>query len=138
MSELSHVGMTNCWICNEGAEILLDRRMQKTLKMNMGSLPNIICSKCESQATENDAIWLISIRDDETPPENEPKLWNPYRTGGCALIKKDAARRSFASIVTEEVVDATMKQVDDNIYFYIPDKIWDILGLPRGEDPTDV
>jgi hypothetical protein len=136
MDELSHVGMTNCWVCGEGAEILLDTRLRKSLKQNMGSRPDIICSDCISKAEDNDAIWLMSIRDDETPPPSDDEIWNPYRTGGLILIKKEAIKRMFTAAGVNESI---LESIDKNIYFYINDSHWKMFGLLniKKEKPTD-
>jgi hypothetical protein len=147
MPEKSHVGMLNCWICGQGAEIILDRRLSKSLDMDMGSLPDIICSECKTMSEENNAIWLISLMNGEVPPENKEKTWNPYRTGGCVLTSKEAVIKSLRSILVEEAIEPTVALIEKNYYFYLPDQIWDLIGLPeRGqainnlpkkEDPTD-
>ena len=144
MSEKSHVGMLNCWVCGQGAEILLDTRLRNTLDQNMGSRPDIICSECKSMSEDNDAIWMISVEDGQEPPTDRDEIWNPYRTGCCVLVKKEAVRRSFRSILDEKAVENTIKLVDENIYFYLPDTIWKGLGLPEKDekinnlkDPSD-
>lgn len=137
MDELSHVGMTNCWICGEGAEIMIDMKLRQILNKNMGSTPNTVCSDCESKSKDNDAIWLISIKDDEKPPESNDEIWNPYRTGGLVLIKKEAIRRMFAA---DEFDKSILESVNRNVYFYLSDEQWKIFGLPTpGTEigPTD-
>jgi hypothetical protein len=129
MEEKSHVGMLNCWICGEGAEIVLDRRLQKTFPQNMGSRPDICCSSCTSQAKDNDGIWLISVRDGESPEEGQ--IFNPYRTGAMCLIKKEALRRIFSQALTEDIQEKMIDMVDRNIYFFLEDMAWDAFGLPR-------
>jgi hypothetical protein len=129
MEEKSHVGMLNCWICGESAQILLDTRLRNTLSRNMGSRPDICCSSCESQAKDNDAIWLISVSDGEEPVDGE--IFNPYRTGAMALVKKEAIREVFRQALSEDTVDQMIKMVDRNIYFFLEDMAWDAFGLPR-------
>ena len=130
--EKSHVGMLNCWICGEGAEILLDRRLRKTLDMNMGSRPDIICSDCKSQAKNNKGIWLISVRDGEEM-RYEDDIFNPYRTGGLVLIKKEALIRIFNEALDNDIKDKMIGMVEKHTYFYLEDTPWDAFGLPRGE-----
>lgn len=129
MEELSHVGMLNCWICGEGAEILLDTRLRNTMKRNMGSRPDIFCTNCESQAKDNNGIWLISVKNGEQPQPNE--LFNPHRTGNIVLIKKDALKRMFKASLNKDLLNNIIPIIDKNIYFYLEDKTWDIYGLPR-------
>lgn len=127
MLDKSYVGMLNCWLCGEGAEILLDTSLRNTLSMNMGSSPNIICSKCESMAEDGKAIWLISIRNGEAPVEGEN--FNPYRTGAMVLITKEAIKRIFRETLTNP--EHAINLVEKNIYFYLQDEMWDAFGLPR-------
>jgi hypothetical protein len=129
MTELSHVGMMNCWICQEGAEILLDTRLRKSLKQNMGSRPDVICNECEAQAKDNDAIWLMAIKDGEQPDSDG--FFNPYRTGPMVLIKKEALRRIFKESLNKETSANAITNVNKNIYFYMEDKVWDGYDLPR-------
>lgn len=132
--EKSYVGMTNCWICGGGADILIDRRVRNTLSRNMGSRPDIICSDCETKAKENEGIWVISIRDGEEPPTSDlNKDFNPYRTGGLVLIRKTALIRLFRMALNPDVRDKMINMIDKNIYFYLEDKVWDGFGIPRGE-----
>jgi hypothetical protein len=130
----SHVGMINCWICGEGSTILLDRKLRSTLEHNMGSLPTEICSQCKTLAEDNDGIWLISIRDGEEPPIETMKseIWNPYRTGGLILFKKEALKRFFSESL--EKPQQYLDMVDKHLYFYLNDSVWDHVGLPRGEE----
>lgn len=129
--EKSHVGMLNCWICGEGAEILLDLRLKNTLSHNMGSSPATLCNECKNQVEKNEAIWLISVRDGESPIEG--KIFNPYRTGSICLVKKEALERIFRNILNEDVVENMISMVKTGYYFFLEDKIWDGLGIPRGE-----
>ena len=131
MSEKSYVGMLNCWICSGGAEILLDTRLRPTLEKNIGSRPNIICSECESKAEDNDGIWLISIREGELPPTHSDEAWNPYRSGGLVLLKKSALKRMFTVALNKDALKEHLQMVDNNIYFYLHDKVWTTFGLPE-------
>jgi hypothetical protein len=122
-------------VCGEGAEILLDVRLRNTLehKMDkMGSRPDIVCSDCRSKAKENDAIWLISVRDDEKQTEGE--IFNPYRTGSMVLLKKEALNRLVKTSITDEKTRTNLiEMIAKHVYFYLEDRIWDAYGLPRGE-----
>jgi hypothetical protein len=133
MSEKSHVGMLNCWICDECAEIVLNRRLTATLDKNLGSSPNIICSKCKSMAKDNDGIWLISIKNGVEPSsEDTNQTWNPYRTGQLILIKKEALKEIIKSKGKKK--DKTLKLIDNSVYFYLNDDVWDLIGLPRDKN----
>jgi len=132
MEELSHVGMMNCWICGEGAEIILDMKLRKSLPQNIGSRPDIVCNECKNQCEENEGIWLISVKDGEEPPDNE--IFNPYRTGSMILIKKSALRDLFKQSLDEPLQDQMIRMVNKGYYFFLEDSVWDLYGLPRGSE----
>jgi len=132
MDSLSHVGMLNCWICGKGSTIMLKRDFRPTLPMNMGALPSEVCSECKSMAEDNDGIWLISIKDGEEPSLSElngEEVWNPYRTGGLILLKKQALKDAFQASIDDPKKHIDM--VDRNVYFYLNDSVWDHFGLPE-------
>jgi hypothetical protein len=141
MSEKSYVGMMNCWVCGEGAEILLNKTLRPTLERNMGSTPNTFCSKCQSLSKDNDGIWVISVKDDEEPTEGE--IFNPFRTGGLVLIKKSALKELFQNTLDANTAQNFIDMVDRNIYFFLADQVYDLYQIPRNqdinnlEDPTD-
>jgi len=49
---------------------------------------------------------------------------NPYRTGGWAVITEEA----FAGVFNGPVVD----QIVEMRWSFVPDEVWDAVGLPRG------
>ena len=65
-----------------------------------------------------DGIILISVRDGESGP-------NPYRTGGWCVLKEAAVRKL---IQPASLVNAIVKQR----VAFVPDQVWELLGLPRG------
>jgi hypothetical protein len=133
MSEKSYVGMLNCWICGEAAEILLDMTLRPTLNHNMGSTPNIFCSKCKSLSEDNDGIWVISVKDDEEPP-TDGEIFNPYRTGGMVLLKKSALKEMFKKTLDENTAQKFINMVDKNIYFFLADSVYDLYQIPRNQE----
>ncbi len=130
MDDLSHVGMLNCWICGEATTILITKDLRATLPRKMGSLPTEVCNDCKTLANNHQGIWLISIRNDEKPGTNDMLSWNPFRTGGLALIKKDALRRILKSDGDETRKKNMLAMLDQHYYFYLNDSTWDHLGLP--------
>ncbi len=131
MEDKSTVGMMTCWICGEGAQIIVKTDLKPTLPRNCGSLPNIYCSDCEGKAKEKDGVWLISVRDGDVPKDEE--LYNPHRTGDVVLIKKSAFREKILPLISEDTVRNQMAEmVESSIYFYLEDSAWDAFQLPRG------
>ena len=78
---------------------------------------NGICQECEGHMKKG--IILISVKNGETGA-------NPYRTGGWCVIKEEALRRIVNN--KELADDICKKRVT-----FIPDEVWDKIGLPRGE-----
>jgi hypothetical protein len=64
-------------------------------------------------------VILISV--DEKKSEDQK---NPYRTGGWCVVKEEAIRRAVTS--PELLEDVMKKRVA-----FLPDDVWDMLGLPR-------
>ena len=132
MEEKSTVGMMNCWICGEGAQIIVKTDLRPTLPQNCGSLPNVICSKCENLAKDSDALWLIAVKDGEV--EKEGEIFDPYRTGTMCLVTKQAIKDKIITAMMEGEPKEQMKRiVETSLYLYLDDSTWDAFGLPRQE-----
>ena len=114
IGELSHVGMNTCYFCNEPSEVLLYRRLKKTLPRNIGVMNMRPCTKCEDLMKQG--ILLISIKNDTQGP-------NPYRTGGWVIIKQEAVERMFNGDF--------LKFALEHRFMFINDEVWDAMGLPR-------
>lgn len=108
MLEKSHVGMATCFLCGEPKHILLDRRLRNTLPRE-ACYDKEPCDKCKEWMKQG--TILISIRDGEEGKDN------PYRTGGWVVIKAEKAKEMFK---------------DAPKVAFVGDKIWDMMGLPRG------
>ena len=120
--------MDTCFYCGKAKDILLvGARVQKfkeagladsTGKMNMqiGVTDMEPCNKCTEYMKQG--IILISCRDDSD-------IKNPYRTGGWIVIKKEAVKR----MIDPELFE----QIREKRFAFIPDTVWDMLGLPRGK-----
>jgi len=86
----SFIAMTCCFVCGEGKEILLHRRLRDISELNNRAISKEPCDKCKEYMTQG--IIIISVRD------NEPDRDNPYRTGGWWVIKEDAMKRILPNI----------------------------------------
>ncbi len=79
------------------------------------------CMECAGYMAQG--IILISVR--PGPPER-----NPYRTGGWVVVREDAVRRM---IPTPDL----LANVLDCRWAFVPDDVWNMVGLPRGEDKRE-
>lgn len=123
MKDKSWVGMSVCFLCGEVKELLLDARMKETLpqKACFNKEP---CTQCQKWMKEG--IILISVNEKLSGKD----LDNPYRTGGWCVIKEEALRRM---INEGPLLDGILKQR----VAFLPDEVWDKLGLPRKEQEND-
>jgi hypothetical protein len=78
------------------------------------------CDECG--ALMGRGIILVSVRDGEQGN-------NPYRTGGWVVAKDDLVERM---VTTKELADRILK----SRFAFIPDEVWDVVGLPRGPIET--
>ena len=106
-----------CFVCGEDKnEILLvglmrgDREAPKSAAWNTEP-----CDQClEHMKT---GVILISVRDGEEES-------NPYRTGGWAVVRDEAITRMVSAVQCDQILEKRMA--------FVPDEVWDALGLPRG------
>lgn len=121
--EKSYVGMTNCYFCGGGAEILIDRRMRNTLSRNMGVRSMEPCNECKGYMKQG--VILMSISDDTTEEQMKGPMPNPYRTGGWVVIRDEAISKIF----DEKFAAFALKYR----FCFITDEAWDRMGIPRGK-----
>lgn len=99
MSDLSHVGMTQCYFCNKDSAILLDTRMRNTLPQRVGVMDMQPCHECAELMKKGVMIIVCtdeSIREMEDEiAANRGKRYmpNPYRTGHMAVVKDEVISR---------------------------------------------
>jgi hypothetical protein len=74
------------------------------------------CAECKKWMEQG--IILISVRDGE---EGD----NPYRTGRWVVVKDEAIKRFNPPEFVEEVLKKRIA--------FVPDQVWTMLGLPKGE-----
>ena len=127
IGDLSHVGMNTCYFCNEPSEVLIDRRLKKTLPRNIGVMDMRPCTKCEDFMKQG--ILLMSIKNDTTDEQMQRPIPNPYRTGGWVIIKQEAIERMFSGHFLEFALK--------HRFMFINDEAWDTMELPRNEIHTD-
>ena len=145
----SHVGMFNCFYCNQEMGILLDSRLKDSLPMNCGIIGYEPCNECKEWMEQG--ILLISVKDGEPDkiekghkraladyeqekafksatwkrkhPFESRWMPNPYRTGGWCIITEEAFTNVFNGPVVKQVLECR--------WTFIEDKVWDATGLPR-------
>jgi len=77
------------------------------------------CAGCKGLMEKG--IILISVKTGESGD-------NPYRTGGWCALKEEAVIRMVSDTkLLEHILKARV--------VFLPDEVWDLLGLPRGEVP---
>jgi len=86
-------------------------------------LDYVPCDECAGYMEQG--VILISVDEEKSKGD----LKNPYRTGGWVVVKEDAIRRMVTpSELAESIV---LRRVA-----FLPDEVWDKLGLPRGESKS--
>jgi len=119
--------MDTCFYCGEAKDILLvgshtQRFQEESLADSTGKMNTQIgvtnmepCNKCAKYMKQG--IILISTKNEISD--------EPYRTGGWIVIKEEALKR----MVNIELFE----QIRKKRFAFVPDAVWDKLGLPRGE-----
>lgn len=113
--EKSHVGMANCFLCNEPKHILLDRRLRKSLP-HSAVYDKEPCDKCKGYMKKG--IIIISVKDGESGD-------NPYRTGGWWVVKEDMVKRLISQ---KSLLDDVLKKR----VLFMEDKMAKFVGLKKG------
>lgn len=107
-----------CFICGKDmGVVLLGAAYKGRAPVHIGVLDDRPCPECKGWMAKG--IILISVRDGEEA--RDPK--NPYRTGGWVVVKEEAARRMFTGAVLDFVLKKRVA--------FVPDSVWDAIGLPR-------
>jgi hypothetical protein len=111
-----------CFFCNESKnEVILAGRLKDDAEAPRAAVwDRNPCDKCAGYMKQG--VILISVKVGESGD-------NPYRTGGWVVLKDEAVTRI---ITTADVRDDILKK---RIAF-VPDNVWDAVGLPRGEVKT--
>jgi len=93
-----------------------DGEVEAPLKVVSSKVP---CDECKDLMTNG--IILISV-DEKLSTDKQ----NPYRTGGWVVVKE---------LYIKRIITTTNKEILENILntriAFIPDEVWDALGLPR-------
>jgi hypothetical protein len=115
--------LMQCFVCGEDVGVALlgklpgDEQAPHRICFGPNDEP---CDKCKDHMKMG--IILISVRDGE---EGD----NPYRTGGWCVVREEAIKRWLEEGDNEELLTDILKRR----MAFLPDEVWDMIGLPRGE-----
>jgi hypothetical protein len=79
------------------------------------------CDECKKLMEQG--IILISVKDSDVGSDN------PYRTGGWVVVKDEAIKRALKGDAGKGILASRIA--------FVPDLIWDAMGLPRGEHEAE-
>ena len=88
------------------------------------------CNECKKHMEMG--VILISIRNGEESEEGNAGNFNPYRTGGWCVVRDEAITRWLGGDNDELLAGILKKRMA-----FLPDEVWDMIGLPRGESDVD-
>jgi len=109
--------VVKCYFCGGGHSVVLFGRLKGDVEAPREvCVDRVPCDECE--ALMRQGVLLISVRDGEQGED-------PYRTGGWCVVKDDAL-----CFVSDDEVRASILR---KRAAFIPDQVWDLVGLPRGE-----
>jgi len=127
---------TKCFYCGGDKDITMFGRLHSSTKrafqeagldVSDGKAPNGVildkepCDKCLEHMGQG--VILISCR----APTSEKEQQNPYRTGGWVVVKDELIQKA---VHPEELCNSILKKR----VAFMPDEVWDALGLPRKEN----
>lgn len=116
------VAMIKCYFCGKDKGLVMNTRLtqkhaEEIKKMHGHAIDYEPCDECKKLMKEG--IMFISVKDGESGN-------NPYRTGKMCVIKDEAVKKFTSPEMFEQVKKTRMA--------FIEDSIWDMLGLPKGEN----
>ena len=116
--EKNYAAIYNCYFCNGPAGVAIDRRLKKSLPLNIGVIDKKPCATCAGYMKKG--VILISVKDGESGE-------NPYRTGGWVGVTTDFIERVTSPPAAHEILKRRSA--------FIEDSIWKMLGLPEFKKP---
>ena len=114
--------LLQCFVCMKDVGVALMGRLPGDAEAPRRICPDQApCDECKKLMEQG--IILISVDEKKTEDRN-----NPWRTGGWVVMKEEAFARIFGGDGTD-FVDSVLK----SRVCFVPDEIWDAVGLPRGD-----
>lgn len=103
--EKSIVAMLCCFICGDGAELLLSRNLRDMSEYDDKTAPNVFCSRCK-KALEDGGIGVIEIDPEKSKAKfgENVRPENAFRTGGVAIIRKEALEEALNTTITTKII----------------------------------
>ena len=139
MNDLSYVGMTQCFLCGEDKDIVIDRRLRESLPRHVGVTDLEPCGKCKDFMKMG--VIVVAYDEEKTDfldtiklpnPENkhvpiDTKMPNFHRTGGWWVVRDDAIERMIPAlgVDAEPILTQALKQR----VLFLPDKVCEFLGF---------
>lgn len=115
--------LLQCFVCMKDVGLALMGRLPGDAEAPRRICPDREpCEECKEFMKQG--IILISV-DEERTEDRE----NPWRTGGWVVVKEEAFVRIFGNDEASGLVEAAVK----SRVCFVPDGVWDIVGLPRGD-----
>lgn len=112
--ELSHVGMSRCFLCGGAKDVLLDRRLRNTFPSHPILIDLAPCQKCEELMKQG--IMFIEFDDSKTGgvvslPDGkgrmvETKTPNFHRTGVMCVVRVEAVQRIAMEMERDGHIDS--------------------------------
>lgn len=112
-----------CAICGRDKnELIIPGRLKGDVKAPLRAVWNTEpCDKCKEHMKLG--VIVICVNEKLTTDRN-----NPYRDGRIAVVKDEAISRALSSEMAENVLEWR--------FCFVPDTIWDDMGLPAKDAPN--
>lgn len=114
--------LEQCFICGQNVGVVLFGQLKNDEKAPYRTCSGEPCDACKEHMKQG--IVLISVDESKSPDTN-----NPYRTGGWVVVTEDFIKR----IVSDSKV---LKSMLKRRMAFLPDEVWNMLGLPRGDESS--
>jgi hypothetical protein len=110
--------LTQCFVCMKDVGVALFGRMKNDAEAPRRiCLDHEPCGECKEHMEQG--IVLISV-----DAKQSFDMQNPHRTGGWCVVREDFVQRVFSPPeLVEQVLHKRMA--------FMPDNVWDMIGLPR-------
>ena len=103
------VGLSNCFLCGEAKEVILDRRLKKSLP-HSACYDKEPCSQCKEIMEQG--VLFIGVRDGESGD-------NPFRTGQIIGLKDEAVKKLIQEPMLSEVLKKRICFVEEEVLMRI-------------------
>lgn len=105
MENKDYVGMANCFFCGKVKNLLMDRRMKKTLPRN-AVYDKEPCEDCK--LIMEIGVLFIGVRKGESGD-------NPYRTGQIIGIKEEAVKKMISEPLLSDILKKRICFIEEDV-----------------------